>query len=232
MKDFLVKLREASHLTQAELAEKLGISRPTLTAIEKGERDVTISELKKISEIFDVPVEVMLDDEISAEAKTEYRGFGQKAFQKFHNLVLQCIACGADNDGKITKTKLAKLVYLCDFVCYYKYLQPISGFEYRRLDQGPVAIEFFDLIDEDESIVTENKGNASMVSLLETPEQNILSSEEQAIVEAVCKKWQAKNTQTIVDFTHHQVPWSVCREREVIPYELIHMEEPENVYWR
>lgn len=46
----------------------------------------------------------------------------------------------------------------------------------------------------------------------------------------MCEKWKNKNTKEIVEFTHNQIPWSICREHEVIPYELINNEEPENVY--
>ena len=230
MKHFIIKLRKSTGLSQKELSRKLGISRPTLISIEKGGRDITLTELKKISEIFDIPIEIILDEELGTSAKINARNFSKKSFQKFHNLILQCIKYGADEDGKITKTKLAKLVYLCDFASYYKFLNPISGFEYRRLDQGPVAIEFFDIIDSNESICVEKKDKAMMVSLIEQPDDKVLNAEEHKLVQAICKKWKKVNTQEIVDFTHHQIPWAMCKERDVIPYELINMESPENVY--
>jgi putative transcriptional regulator len=230
VKDLIIKLRKSTGFSQGELSQKLGISRPTLVAIEKGERDITITELKMISEIFDIPVEIILDEELSTSAKVDSQKFSEKSFKRFHNLILQCIKYGADEDGKITKTKLAKLVYLCDFANYYQFLKPISGFEYRKLAQGPVAIEFFDILDEDESIRVEEKGKAIMVSLAEKPDDTILGAEEQKLVQAVCKKWKKANTQEIVDFTHRQIPWAMCKVRDVVPYELINMESPENVY--
>ena len=144
MKNFIIRLRKSRKLSQKELAERIGISRPTLIAIEKGERDVTLSELKKISEIFDLPIEIILDEELGLSKKMEAIDSSQKSLSKFNNLILQCIKYGAGSDGRITKTKLAKLVYLCEFAHYYKHLLPISGFEYRKLPQGPIAIEFFD----------------------------------------------------------------------------------------
>ncbi len=39
-------LREDSGLSQEYMAGELGMSRPTYTQIEKGERDVTITEVK------------------------------------------------------------------------------------------------------------------------------------------------------------------------------------------
>ncbi len=230
MKDFIVKLRKSAGISQGELAQKLGFSRPTLVAMEKGERDITLTELRKISEIFDIPVEIILDEELGTSQKVDLRNFGERAFSKFHNLILQCIKYGADEDGKITKTKLAKLVYLSDFANYYNSLKPISGFEYRRFARGPVAIEFFDIIDNDESVSAEKNGEAIMISLVEQPDDSILDKDELELIKAICKKWKKANTQEIVDFTHRQIPWKVCKDREVIPYSLINNEAPENVY--
>ena len=230
MKELIIKLRKSAGFSQEELAEKLGISRPTLVAMEKGVRDLTITELKKISEIFDIPIGIILDEELSTAQKVDFKDFGKQSFARFHNLVLECIKYGADDDGKITKTKLAKLVYLCDFASYYKFLTPISGFEYRRLAQGPVPIEFFDLIDSSESLSIEKKDKAIMVSLVEQPDDSLFSVDEQKLILAVCKKWKKANTQEIVKFTHEQIPWKICREKEIIPYTLINLEEPNNVY--
>jgi len=230
MKDLIIKLRSTNKLSQKELAEQLGISRPTLASLEKGERAITLPELKKLSSFFDIPIEIMLDEDIKITEKIAAQNFTKKSFSKFHNLVLQCIKHGADNDGRITKTKLAKLVYLCDFANYYKHLNPISGFEYRRLARGPVAIEFFEMIDADESIHVENSGRAIMISLIEDPEESILNKDEKETIKDVCRKWKKASTGRIVNFTHNQLPWSMCKESEVIPYELINMEEPENVY--
>ncbi|MCX6807802.1 MAG: DUF4065 domain-containing protein [Patescibacteria group bacterium] len=230
MKNLIIKLRKANRLSQSELANQIGISRPTLVSLEKGERDMTISELRKLSKIFDIPMEIILDEKLSDGSKANAQNFTKQSFQRFRDLILQCIKYGSDTDGKITKTKLAKLVYLCDFACYYKFLKPISGFEYRRLSQGPVAIQFFDIIDTDESICVENRGRAMMISLSEQPSKLELTKDEEAMVKTICKKWKGAGTQEIVDFTHSQIPWRICRDGEVIPYALINNEAPKNVY--
>lgn len=231
MKDLIIKLRKSAGFSQEEFSKKLGLSRPTLISIEKGERDITVTELRKISEIFDIPIEIILDEDLKTSIKVDSQDFSEKSFRKFYNLVLQCIKHGADDkDGKITKTKLAKLVYLCDFASYYKFLNPISGLEYRKLPQGPVAIEFFDIIDNNESVNVTTNGNAIMISLIEQPDDSVFTKKEQELIKSVCRKWKKANTQEVVDFTHNQMPWKVCKDREVIPYTLINNEDPENVY--
>ncbi len=230
MKNFIIKLRKDNKLSQAKLSEKIGISRPTLNAIEKGKRDITLSELKKFSEIFDIPVGIILDQVRTVDTKNDFQNFSKESFKRFHNLILQCIKYGADDDGNITKTKLAILVYLCDFAIYYNFLKPVSGFEYKRLTQVPVAIEFFDIIDNNESISVGKKDKEMMVSLVEQPDDSILSKKEIVLLKKICKKWKSTNTQVIVDFLHNHLPWSMCKYRATIPYELINMETIENLY--
>ena len=51
------KLRMGRNLTQEELAEKVGVSRQTIIAIEKGNYTPSVLLALKIARIFKVPVE-------------------------------------------------------------------------------------------------------------------------------------------------------------------------------
>ena len=61
-------------------------------------------------------------------------------------------------------------------------------------------------------------------------QETILLSEEIELIQEIAQKWCQHNTESIVEFTHEQLPWKISRDNEVIPYELITQEEPENVY--
>jgi len=52
--------REASGMTQAQVAAELGVSRPLLIAIERGSREVSPVELIKLANIYDRPVSELL----------------------------------------------------------------------------------------------------------------------------------------------------------------------------
>jgi DNA-binding XRE family transcriptional regulator len=57
-----VKLwREHRGLTQQELAEKTGMSKPYISQIESGKRQGTIDTLAAIARVLDVPLEVLTD---------------------------------------------------------------------------------------------------------------------------------------------------------------------------
>ncbi|QQS40354.1 MAG: DUF4065 domain-containing protein [Acidobacteriota bacterium] len=221
-------LRTALGFTQEQMAEILGVSRPTYAEIEKGKGEITISSLERLAEKTGLSVSSLVTrEDIRVEAEN------QTALNKYKKMLLFMLSCGADSDGKITKTKLAKLLYLADFTWYYHHLDSMSGLTYRRNKYGPVPDQYFRALEElvDDYQIRISDGTAQMISALErTPPTKGLSNEEQALMKAICKKWKGKNTSDIVDFTHDQLPWKLCQENELIPYELIIQEEPEHVF--
>ena len=62
-------LRTADNLSQAELAELLGISRANLSQIENGHKDPGLPVLRKIAEHFNVPLPVLLADETDEDSE-------------------------------------------------------------------------------------------------------------------------------------------------------------------
>jgi putative transcriptional regulator len=56
MKNRIRELRKSKKLRQEDLAEKLGVSRQTIIAIENNKYDPTLELAMKISEFFEIPV--------------------------------------------------------------------------------------------------------------------------------------------------------------------------------
>ena len=69
-----------------------------------------------------------------------------------------------------------------------------------------------------------------MIENIETPQHDKLSEDEMNLLQKIAKKWKDKNTQEIINFTHQQLPWMICADKEIIPYDLITQEESDNVY--
>ena len=223
----ICRLRNERGLSQADVAKSLGVSRPSYIDIEKGKKELTLSQLRILASLLRIPPEE-LQFEIAMIASNDI------SMPKFKQVILNCVKFGgAESDGKITKTKLAKLVYLSEFKWFYDNLQPLTGLAYKRLAQGPVPDAYFRAIDElfeEKLIDIQKKGSAFMIALNENASNNLLTADELVVVTAVSKKWRASDTQQIVAFTHKQLPWKICRPGEVIPYELITQEDPENVF--
>ena len=60
------ELREQNKFSQEYLAEQLKVSRPTYMQVEKGERDITVPEARKLALVFGVSLEDFLGEEVSA----------------------------------------------------------------------------------------------------------------------------------------------------------------------
>ena len=152
---------------------------------------------------------------------------------KYQQLLQNCIKYGSSSDGKIGKTKLAKLAYLVDFVYFYYNFESITNLEYKKLSEGPVPIEYFQTINflfESSQIDIKIKGTAQLISLIEEVETTELNKEELDLIIKISQKWKAKNTQSIVEFTHNQLPWKISFDNQKIPYSLITQEEERNLY--
>ena len=61
--DRLKVLRAENDFTQADLANKLEVSRQTINAIEKGKFDPSLPLAFKISKLFELPIEEIFQDE-------------------------------------------------------------------------------------------------------------------------------------------------------------------------
>ncbi|MCY3804848.1 MAG: DUF4065 domain-containing protein [Candidatus Saccharibacteria bacterium] len=216
----VIYIRGRSSFTQEEIANKLGVSRQSWILVEKGQRDLNTEELKKLSEIFGVDIVDFFKETPNID--------------KFKQMYFACIRLAADEQGGIPKTKLAKLLYLVDFSNFFYSLESMSGIKYRRMQYGPVAEAFFSLTEdlyEGGDINIQPVSEALIISAT-TKEQatDKLKPKELKLIKTICSLWKNKRTMEIVNFTHQQKPWKMCREGEYIPYELIIQEDPEHVY--
>ena len=219
------KIRKSLSLTQAEVAEDLGVSRATYIAMETGARPFKNAELLTLASIFELPTKTFVHYD-------SVRQQNALNIDKYKQVLMRCVTF-ASLDRKIPKTKLAKLIYLVDFVYFYKHAEPITNAQYRRIPFGPVPDVFFSTIDElfeEQALSIEIKGRAQLVSAIEDYPSDSLSTEEIELINKICQKWSGRSTQQIVDFTHEQLPWKTCKDQEIIPYELIIQEDPENLY--
>jgi transcriptional regulator with XRE-family HTH domain len=223
------ELRLERSLSQEEAAKVIGVSRPTYTAIEVGKQELSADEIQKLAKFYGIGVDELLSGEISN-------------FEKYKQMIIAYLRMGISNKegGKVPKTKLAKLLYLADFAWFYENLRSMSGMQYRKLTYGPVPDEFFRAIDELASdgkinIEPRTEGEKEMLLISESESNknekiNTLSIDETKLMQKIARRWKDKRTMEIVNFTHNQLPYRLCRTDEIIPYELITQEDPGDVY--
>ena len=202
------------------MADKLEIARTSYIAIEQGKRDLSLSEAQKLSEIFGISLE-----EIERGIVPNY--------EKYKQMILAFLRL----DGKITKTKLAKLLYFADFGWFYNHLESMSGMQYRKLSYGPVSDTYFRLIDEmsdtGEIDITQTKDGAMLISQTRSGGKinlNTLNAEEKKLIKSIEKKWKNKKTAEIVDFTHKQFPYLFAHDNDIVSYDIFTQENPDEVF--
>lgn len=215
----IVKLREQSGLTQEAVAKSLGLSRQRYMLVEKGERGLSIEELEILAGVFGVSI---------VDFFNEPRN--NKKFLQMYFYILK----HAGKNGKIPKTKLAKLLYLADFRNFFDELEPMSGVRYIRREYGPVADIFFEVTEDlfDTGKINIEPYNEALMIKSTTSDigEDLLSTDEKKRIREICALWKDKRTSEIVNFTHQQKPWLACKDGEYIPYTLIVQEDPEHVY--
>jgi transcriptional regulator with XRE-family HTH domain len=222
--DFIKQRRLSGDMSQAEMAQKLGISRATYITIEQGGRDLSLEEAQKLADIFGIPLDNLK------------QGMAQN-YEKYQQMILAYLRNATNPDGKVTKTKLAKLLYLADFGWFYNKLESMSGMQYRRNLYGPVPDMYFRALDELESkgqiTIDKTADGPQMISETKTAATNKLDQigeNEMDLIKKISAKWKIKRTNEIVTFTHNQLPYKICEDNEIIPYGLITQEDPNHVY--
>jgi transcriptional regulator with XRE-family HTH domain len=220
---FIRGAREKKGFSQSDLALKLGISRPSYIAIEQGKRELTMGEFEKLSSILNVSFEEVENGE-------------SPNYEKYKEMILSFLRMGKN----VTKTKLAKLVYLSDFAWFYDHLQSMSGMQYRKIKYGPVPDAYFRALDELKEegkiiIDCKNSDGKEMLIISESDsnyKQKLgnISADEIALMKDIYKKWKDKKTAEIVNFTHNQLPYLMADDEEIVSYALITQEDPHEVY--
>mgnify|MGYP005783248333 CR=1 FL=1 len=75
--------REEKHITQEELAKKLGISLNAVGRYERGERDPQFLTACKIAHALDVPLDWLIPDELKPFSETSKINFHENIMKRF-----------------------------------------------------------------------------------------------------------------------------------------------------
>jgi len=228
LQKILKELRAKHKLSQEQVAATIGVSRPTYSAIEVGTQMLNTEEVQKLANLYAIGVDDLLSGHIPDIAK-------------YKQMILTYLRMGLSPDGKIPKTKLAKLLYLADFAWFYDHTQSMSGMQYRKIEYGPVPDAFFralDELEEDGKIEIDRKvdDKERTMFLIRESDSNhnekitTLTLPEVKLMKEIGNKWKDKKTKDIVNFTHNQLPYALCRQEEIIPYTLIIQEDPDKVF--
>lgn len=241
---FIQQQRGRLDLTQEYLASELGVSRPTYIQIERGKRELTITEAKKLAEIFDMPLEDFLNEkkvidpniiiQESKKKKTAIKktlriNIPQEKADKFEQTLLYILAKigGKPNIGQ---TVLYKLLYFIDFDYYEKYEEQLIGAKYIKNTYGPMPVMFAKIMDrlEKGGMVEKIKSKfykyeqtKYLVNPVKPINLSALSSQELAHIDWEISRFGDVTASQISALAHLDTPWVAAGEREALEYEHV-----------
>ena len=236
----ILELRKKAGFSQSDIARALKIPRTAVGMIEKDKREICGHELTALSKLFNVTTDFLLgleeksrikitkSTDKSEKAKNEVRiSIPQKNIEKFKQVLLYLLerCAGKPNIGE---TVLYKLLYFVDFNYYELFEEQMTGARYRKLQYGPVPMEFSEVVDKmvrkGELVVTKTNyhGYAQKRYIPNIKVNlNMLKATEKDIIDKVIELMSDWNAAKISNYSHDDIPWKVTKEGEIINYEFV-----------
>ncbi len=241
--EFIQKLRKKKGLSQEFIASKLNISRPTYMQIEDGKRDLTITEAKNLSNLFELSLNDFLQEKETSviitikknkeqlkEQVNEIRiSVPQQKKDKFKQVLLYILkkVGGKPNIGM---TALYKLLYFIDFDYYEKYEDQLMGLIYLKNHHGPTPLLFDNLIKEMvakgeieiiKSKFYEYPQTKYLINPSIDPDLSILNGQEQEHIDTELERLSNKTASELTELSHKDVPWISAKSGKQLDYESV-----------
>ncbi len=236
--------REQSGMNQQKLSEILGVARPTISQIENGERKISADELIKLSKIFGISIETLLNIEeppkITFERERRKKGekpririnIPQQNLEKFKEVFLYVLN-QVGSKSNIGETVIYKILYFIDFNYYERYEEQLIGATYIKNRYGPTPVEFKKVVDkmlekEIEKVKSKYFNYPQTKYLpLRKPDLSKLKANEIKTIDAVLDSLSDMNAAQISEYSHRDVPWLTTDDGEIIEYESVFYRTPE-----
>lgn len=231
------EIRKHKGFSQDDLAKMLNMSRPSLTQIELGNRNLTVLELIDISNILSISIDKILANKDNLEeelveqeeldkSKESRISVPELKINKFKDILLYILekCAGKPNVGE---TLLYKILYFSDFNYYEIYEEHLSGAEYKKLPFGPVPQQL-------DVIITQMISQKQLKRLnvdyhgypqkryipLAKPNLKSLNASEKDVIDRVIDQYSDWSASAISDYSHKDMPWLASKDGETIDYEL------------
>jgi len=236
---FILEQRKKLGLTQEFLASELSISRPTYVQIERGERDLTITEARKIADIFSISLEDflagnVLECKVVFEKKPKQKSSGglqirvtSKNLDKFKQVLLYVLG-KVGSKPNVGETVLHKILYFIDFDYFEKFEENLMGATYIKNHHGPTSVELKDIFTnmqkngEIEAVKSQYfKYEQKKYLPLKRPNLDKFSAREIEHIDEVLSRLADKNAKEIENYSHEDIPWKTAEEGQALSYESV-----------
>jgi transcriptional regulator with XRE-family HTH domain len=237
-------LRKKKGYSQDHLARILGISRTSISLIERGKRKTSAEELFKLSEVYQIPCDFLKDLQLEPEIileksnKTKINreqiriSVPQNRVHKFKEVLLYILS-KVGSKPNVGETIIYKLLYFVDFDFYEKYEEQLVGASYVKNTYGPIPYEFNKIVDE---MIRDNEITKFDVNYhgysqtkylpLREPDLTTLKASEVETIDNVLNRLSAMSAKQISEYSHADVPWLATEDGKIIDYESVFYRTP------
>jgi transcriptional regulator with XRE-family HTH domain len=226
MSTYIQNKRKIIGLSQTEMAESLGISRPTYVKLEKGESKPSEDQKILLANIFDVSKDTLEKNENEDKIKNEIslKKIPKENVEKFKQVLLYIIS-KIGSRPNIGQTALYKLLYFIDFDFYEKYQKYLIGATYIKNTHGPSPVSFAkitrDLEQKGELVEVNSRyfGYDQKKYIATTdPDVSFLNAVELKHIDDELDRLATKSVKELSDLSHIDTPWKVAEEKQVLNY--------------
>jgi len=243
---FLLEMRKINNLSQAFVAKEIGVSRQSYMEIEKGAKELTLSQAQRIAGVFNLSIEALIagkkTSDIEISLKKEKRkeevqeiriDVPQKNLKKFKEVLLYVLE-KVGSKPNVGMTVLYKLLYFIDFDYYEKFEEQLLGATYIKNHFGPTPVEFKKIVEN-----LESKGELETVRSKyflheqtkylprRQPDISVLNAQEIKHIDEVLSRLSDKSATELSDYSHKDVPWMGTEDGKIISYESVFYRTPE-----
>lgn len=237
---FLVELRKKEKISQAFVAKKIGVSRASYIEIEKGKKELTLSQANKIIEIYNISLNELISGKIISNIEVSIKNIPeekdkseiridvpQKNLKKFKEVLLYILE-KVGSKSNVGMTVLYKLLYFIDFDYYEKFEEQLVGATYIKNHFGPTPVEFKKIVE-----LMEKKGELETVKSkyfqheqtkylpLRESDISVLSAKEIKHIDEVLSRLSDKSATELSDYSHKDVPWITALDGRPLSYESV-----------
>lgn len=241
MSTFLKKLRQKQKISQEFLAKKIGVSRPTYSQIENGERKMLVEEAQKLARFFGLSLEDFLSGKDMPVLKVELEkskkkkqkkqevrvSVPQEKVEKFKEIFLYILErIGARPN--IGEAVICKIMYFIDFDFYEKFEEQLVGAKYIKNHFGPTPVAFPKIVaqmEKDGDLVRVTKKyfqhEQKKYLPLRSADLSNFSAREKDLIDWEIERFKDFNASKIRDYSHKDVPWIGADNLQEIDYEAV-----------
>lgn len=139
--------------------------------------------------------------------------------------IASLVALGKDQEGSLTRNRLNKFLFYCDFLAFSRLGKGMTGLVYKKVDDG-VEPRFLDEIlsysyfTKKRKVVFDKSGTAFLQERVLTKEKSVLSAEQKEIAKEVKEKLSSYSERELSLLCLNEKPLKRIKRGNLIDYSL------------